>query len=142
MTSPNSTSEEISSKGPLKILVAEDTWDAQILIKMFLKKTPFELDFVANGQLAIKAFKKKDYHLVLMDVTMPIMDGITAIQEIRKWENEENRPTRPIIALTARSMPDEIQDLIEKGFTAYFPKPYEKNRLLDVILKFALPYEK
>ena len=142
MTPPHPTSEEISSKGPIKVLVAEDTRDAQILIKMFLKKTPFELDFADNGKLAVQAFKKKDYHLVLMDVTMPIMDGITAIQEIRKWESEENKSARPIIALTARSMPDEIQTLIEKGFTAYFAKPYEKSRLLDVILEFALPYEK
>ena len=142
MSSPDPSFEDMNSKGPIRILIAEDTWDAQILIKMFLRKTLFKLDFVDNGQLAVKAFKEKDYHLVLMDVTMPVMDGVMAVQEIRKWEHEEKRSPVPIIALTAKGLPEEIKDLISKGFTTYFAKPYEKNRLLDVILEFSLPYEK
>ena len=133
--------EEIQSRGPLQVLIVEDTQDAQTLIKMFLRKTPFKLTFADNGEVAIKAFKDSSYHLVLMDVTMPVMDGINALREIRKWEEEMKRPQTPIIALTAKSLPEEIDELMKEGFTGYFAKPYEKERLVEVILKYSLPFK-
>ena len=142
MISPIITSEEVHSRGPLQILIVEDTQDAQILIKMFLRQTPFKLDFADNGEKAIEVFKKKPYQLVLMDVTMPVMDGVSALREIRKWEEEMKRPLTPIIALTAKSLPEEIDELMKENFTSFFAKPYEKKRLIEVILKFSLPFKK
>ncbi|MEE2743682.1 MAG: response regulator [Bdellovibrionota bacterium] len=142
MAAPTINSEEIQARGPLQILIVEDTQDAQTLIKMFLRKTPFKLTFADNGEIAIGTFKDKPFHLVLMDVTMPVMDGITALREIRKWENEMKRPLTPIIALTAKSLPEEIDELMKEGFTSFFAKPYEKGRLIEVILKYSLPFKK
>ena len=141
MPDPTISSEEIQSRGPLQILIVEDTQDAQTLIKMFLRKTPFKLTFADNGKIAIEAFKERAYHLVLMDVTMPIMDGISALREIRKWEKEMKRPLTPIVALTAKSLPEEIEELMKEGFTSFFAKPYEKGRLIEVILKYSLPFK-
>ena len=133
--------EEIQSRGPLQVLIVEDTQDAQTLIKMFLRKTPFKLTFADNGEVAIKVFKESSYHLVLMDVTMPVMDGINALREIRKREEEMKRPLPPIIALTAKSLPEEIDEIMKEGFTGYFAKPYEKERLVEVILTHSLPFK-
>ena len=116
------TPEEIQSHGPLQILIVEDTQDAQTLIKMFLRKTPFKLTFADNGEVAIKVFKESSYHLVLMDVTMPVMDGINALREIRKWEGEMKRPLTPIIALTAKSLPEEIDEIMKEQIVLKYTK--------------------
>ena len=68
----------------LKILIVEDSKDNQLLIQAFLKKTPYEIETAENGIIAFDKFKKSKYDVILMDIQMPVMDGISATQQVLK----------------------------------------------------------
>lgn len=120
---------------PLRILLAEDTADNRLLIKSYLKKTPYILDIAENGKIAVDKFKEGNYHIVLMDMQMPIMDGYTASWEIRRWEKKhEIRPT-PIVALTAHALKGDMEKSLEAGCDDHMNKPIRKKTLLAGIQK-------
>ena len=86
---------------PLRILVADDSADNRLLISAFLKNTPYKIDEVENGALAVEHFVAHKYDLVLMDIQMPVMDGHAATRAIRDWERDNHRAPTPIVALSA-----------------------------------------
>ncbi len=119
---------------PLKILFADDSVDNRILIRAFLKKTPYRLDEVENGRQAIDAFiAAGDYDLVLMDIQMPEVDGYAATRAIRTWESEHNRAHTPIIALTASVFSEAVRLTHAAGCDAHVGKPINKATLLRAI---------
>ncbi len=89
-----------------KILLVEDNLINQKVACNSLKSLGFEVDLAENGQVAVDKFRNNKYDLILMDIQMPVMDGITAAKTIRKIEREEMQVTNPIhiIAITANSM--------------------------------------
>jgi signal transduction histidine kinase/DNA-binding response OmpR family regulator/sensor domain CHASE-containing protein len=122
----------------LRILLVEDSPDNRVLIQSYFKKTPYQLDIAENGEIAIEKFKSGDYHLVLMDMQMPVMDGYTTTKIIREWESEQIKlglkpAATPIIALTAYALKEDEQKSLEAGCTAYLTKPIKKARLLETI---------
>ena len=118
---------------PLKILLVEDNEDNVLLIRSFFKKTPYELGFAENGEIAIEEFASGRYDLVLMDIQMPVMDGYTATRKIRKWEKDRGLEATPIVALTAYATQDEKDRSIEAGCDAHLSKPIKKTDLLEAI---------
>ncbi len=118
---------------PLSILVVEDSENNRILVEFYLKKTPYQVDFVANGEQALERFLNRDYDLVLMDIQMPVMDGYDATRGIREWESRNNLRPTPVIALTANAMTEDEQKCLDAGCTAYLAKPVRKNQLLEAI---------
>ncbi|MBF0159655.1 MAG: PAS domain-containing protein [Magnetococcales bacterium] len=122
---------------PLQILVAEDAEENRMIIEAFLKQTPHRLIFAENGAIAFERFKESVFDLVLMDVQMPVMDGMSAARAIRKWEMEQNRPPTPIVALTAYALKEEISKVIEAGCDAHIAKPVKKKRLLEALVEYA-----
>ncbi len=119
---------------PLKILFADDSRDNRMLIRAFLKKTPYHLDEVENGRQAIDGFiAASDYDLVLMDIQMPEVDGYAATRAIREWEREHNRAHTPIIALTASVLGDAVLLSRAAGCDAHVGKPISKATLLHAI---------
>ncbi len=121
----------------LQILLAEDYEDNSNIIKLFLKKTPFQIDLAENGQIALDKFKQKNYDLVLMDMEMPIMDGLTATREIRKFEEAEKQNTTPILALTAHALKEHVDQSIEAGCVGHLSKPIKKKELIKAILEYS-----
>ena len=121
----------------LSILLAEDTEDNRLLLKAYLKQTPYRLDFAENGEVACGKFKVGRYDLVLMDMQMPVMDGYTATGTIREWERANHRPPTPIIALTAHALQGDAQKSLAAGCTAHLTKPIKKATLLAAILEHA-----
>lgn len=125
----------------LRILLVEDSPDNRILIQSYFKKTPYQLDVAENGEIAVEKFKSGDYHLILMDMQMPVMDGYTATKMIREWESEQIKlglkpaPT-PIIALTAHALKEDEQKSLKAGCTTYLTKPIKKARLLETITAY------
>jgi PAS domain S-box-containing protein len=117
----------------LKILLAEDTEDNRLLIKSYLKKTTYNLDIAEDGLIALNKFKEKDYHLVLMDMQMPVMDGYTATRKIRNWEREAGRTPTPILALTAHALKGDAEKSIDAGCTGHTTKPIRKKLLIKTI---------
>jgi CheY-like chemotaxis protein len=92
-----------------------------------MKKTPHLVDFAENGREAISQFVAGRYDLVFMDIQMPIVDGYTAVEEIRRWENHLRRRPTPIIALTASADSETIRRTKEAGCDLHISKPLKKS---------------
>ncbi|MGN7610694.1 ATP-binding protein [Magnetococcales bacterium HHB-1] len=118
-----------SSEG-LRVLIAEDSLDNVILLKAYLKESPHQVIYVANGLEAVQAFRKGRFHLVLMDVQMPEMDGYTATREIRNLEQDENLPPTPIFALSAHAFSEAHQHSRDAGCDGHLTKPVRKKEFL------------
>ena len=115
-----------------KILLAEDHPINQKLIMTTVKKAGFNIECVNNGKEALEAHKKNSYDMILMDVQMPVMDGLSAASEIRKFELELNRHT-PIVALTAHAMSGDKEKCLAAGMDDYLTKPINTNKLITLI---------
>jgi len=122
---------------PLRILLVEDARENRIVVKAFLRKTPYVIDVAENGKIAVDKFVSGAYDLVLMDMRMPVMDGYTATGEIRKWEKEHRRGAVPIIALTAHALMEDRQKCLDAGCADYLPKPLKKPDLLKKIQEYS-----
>jgi signal transduction histidine kinase/ligand-binding sensor domain-containing protein/HPt (histidine-containing phosphotransfer) domain-containing protein/BarA-like signal transduction histidine kinase len=115
------------------ILLVEDNELNQQVVLGFLEDTKANVDVAGNGLIALEKLANKDYDLVLMDIQMPEMDGVTATQEIRKQAKFKDLP---VIAMTAHAMPDELNKCIEVGMNEYFTKPIDPNALFSLMAKY------
>lgn len=122
---------------PLKILLAEDSPDNRFLIQHYLKGTSHCLDIAVDGEKALDMAQAKAFDLILMDIQMPIMDGYEATKQIRVWEDQNNRPPVPIIALTAYAMANDIKEALRCGCNAHLAKPIKKKTLLNFINQYS-----
>jgi PAS domain S-box-containing protein len=122
-----------SSARALKILLVEDSRDNRLLIEAYLRSLPYALDPAENGAVAVEKFLRNAYDLVLMDMQMPVMDGLTATRRMRQWEHERGRAPTPIVALTASALEENVRQSMEAGCTAHVNKPVKKLSLLNVI---------
>lgn len=123
-------------EAPKKILVAEDNEMNMFLIRSLLKKLFPLVDILEaqNGQKALDFFQNEKPDVILMDVQMPVMDGIATTREIRK--REENKGSHiPIIALTAGALIEEETRCLEAGMDSFLTKPIDRNKLEDTIHK-------
>lgn len=120
-----------------RILIVEDTeLNAKFLNKL-LNKEGLSCDVAYNGQEAIKAFKSKNYDLILMDCQMPILDGYKATMKIRKIEAETNADKKvPIIAMTANALSTDADKCLKAGMDEYLTKPVKINEFWQVIGKY------
>jgi signal transduction histidine kinase/DNA-binding response OmpR family regulator len=121
----------------LRILVAEDTPDTQVLIRHFLKSTPHQADLVDNGRLAVEHFAAGQYELVLMDMQMPELNGFEATAAIRRLERERQLSPVPVVALTAMALTEDRQRCLDAGCTEYLAKPIRKGPFLELIARYA-----
>src|SRR6185503_11372756 len=99
----------------LRILLAEDSPDNCTITVAYLEDTPYRVEIAETGAIACKKFMAGHYDLVLMDRQMPIMDGLTATRTIRAWEQANDRPPTPIIALTASALKGDREMCLAAG---------------------------
>ncbi|MBF0456562.1 MAG: CHASE domain-containing protein [Nitrospirae bacterium] len=121
---------------PLSILLVEDNEDNRNLILMYLKKTGHKVETAENGQIAVEKFISGHYDLVLMDMEMPVKDGLTAVRELRQWEEEQKKQSTTIVALTAHALREHEEKCREAGCDGYLTKPIKKAALLDALAKY------
>ncbi|HEX4772494.1 MAG TPA: two-component regulator propeller domain-containing protein [Bryobacteraceae bacterium] len=121
----------------LRILVAEDNRVNQRLAKAILEKAGHSVTLVGDGLEAIAAFTEREYDLILMDVQMPRMDGLTAASEIRR--QEEGMRRTPILALTAHAMQGDQEKCFEAGMDGYLTKPIDVRKLTAEITALSIP---
>lgn len=114
-----------------RILLVEDNAINQKLALRLLSKMGYRADIAANGLEALLALKNIPYDLVLMDIQMPVMDGMEASTEIRK--SERGKPGVPIIAITASAMKGDREKCLQAGMNDYISKPIQATRLARVV---------
>lgn len=124
-----------SSLPALNILVAEDVTANADLLTLRLQDAGHHTEWVQNGALAVEAVQCRGYDLILMDVQMPEMDGLTATRKIRQWEAEQNRSAIPIIALTAGAFQDDRDAANDAGMNGFVTKPIQFDKLFDEIAR-------
>ena len=118
-----------------KILVAEDNEINQKLLKTILEQKNYNVTTASNGQIAIDMFLKEDFDLVLMDIDMPVMDGIVATRLIKEYDKKRGVFT-PVIALTAHALSGDRERILSAGLDAHLAKPVEREFLLQVIDRY------
>lgn len=128
----NSPSQFKCISQKLSILLVEDNPVNQKLAMLLLGKYGWKVTPVENGQEAIDKYSQEEFDLVLMDVQMPVMDGLEATRRIRLQEEGTGRRT-PIIAMTARSMIGDSEKCLEAGMDYYISKPIRVENLLTAI---------
>ena len=134
-------------KGTERILLAEDNPINQEVAAAMLEKLGLHADMVANGEEALNAISNSPYDLVLMDVQMPVMDGLTATREIRKKELEKAQGAAdgaltsrlPIIAMTANAVQGDREDCLKSGMDDYLQKPVSPQGLAAMLEKWLPP---
>ncbi|MFI4935521.1 MAG: ATP-binding protein [Caulobacterales bacterium] len=124
--------EDGRADAPLRVLLADDHPTNRKVVELILDAVGAQVLSVENGALAVAAAEAGDFDLVLMDLQMPVMDGLTAIREIRKAEGE-GRPRRPIIVLSANSSPDDVAASRQAGADGHLGKPIRADVLLSAL---------
>jgi len=118
-------------EGPaLQILLAEDNAINQKFAVTILERMGHQVTSTNNGKEALQLWREKSFDLILMDIQMPLLNGIAATETIRKEEGNAEKHI-PIIALTAHALQEEKKQLLNSGFDGYVPKPME----VDVLIK-------
>ncbi len=127
--------EAYKKENDLKILLVEDNTLNQQLTTGILNNKGYVVDIADNGKQGLDLYKQNNYDIILMDVQMPVMDGIQATRLIREYESRNNFKKAKIIAVTAYSREGERQKLFEAGMDQYLSKPFKAIELIDIIEK-------
>jgi CheY-like chemotaxis protein len=129
---PGSAKIDLTAFGPLRILVVEDNFINLLSFSQMLERCGFSIESASNGKQAVDLIEKAPFDIVLMDVKMPVMDGLEATSRIRRSNNPRVRTTR-IVALTAYAMPEDRQRIMAAGMNDVVTKPIEVEELADVL---------
>ena len=119
------------ARSTVRILAAEDNKTNQLVLGALLAQADVDVMFVDNGAEAVAAVREQHFDLILMDVQMPVMDGITASGVIRAMDGPRGRT--PIIAVTADAMPEQVSLCMSAGIDAHVSKPLRPDNLFSVI---------
>jgi len=130
---PATEPAQASDDGDLRLLAAEDNPTNQQVLAAVLGSLGIEVHIVPDGKEAVEAWRTGAYDLILMDIQMPVMDGITAASTIREAERTSGRRRTPIVALTANALTHQVEEYLAVGMDAHVAKPIEIAKLYDAI---------
>lgn len=116
--------------GRRRILVVEDNLMNKVLVKEVLTLNGYEITEARTGTEALKAFANTRPDMVLMDIQLPEMDGVTAMRVIK---SDEKNKDIPVIALTASAMKGEEEKILNAGFDGYIAKPIDTKKLVETV---------
>lgn len=125
----------------LDILIAEDNDINRIVYQQILDRTDYRYKFAFNGRKAVDLYKDETPKIILMDVSMPVLNGLEATKEIREINLQNNTHT-PIIGVTAHAMSGDMEKCIDAGMDDYLPKPISPNRLMEKVEEWLRQTEK
>ncbi|MDB5490170.1 MAG: sensor hybrid histidine kinase [Micavibrio sp.] len=118
------------------VLLVEDYQPNALVVSTMLDIFGYDCEIVTNGAEALRQFPEGNYDLVLMDVQMPIMDGLSATRMIRNLERERDLSPTPIIAMTAQASLDFRMKCAEAGMNGFIPKPFSHQHLAALLEDF------
>lgn len=130
--SAKSGARMIEKADPLTVLLVEDTEDNRFMMRRLLEMAGYHVVEAMNGEEAVKLAKSESPHLILMDLSLPVIDGLAATRLIRRLPHCESTP---IIAVSAHDTSDFQSEAIDAGCNSYVTKPIDFNELEELIAK-------
>ncbi len=118
-----------------KVLIAEDSSVIQNLTKKILQFQNFEIQSVKNGKELLESVEKQTFDVILLDINMPVMNGIEAVTELRK-NADEKKKNIPVIAITGNAANHTVEYLKSVGFSEYLQKPLNFDHLVELVKKY------
>ena len=118
-----------------KVLVAEDSSVIQNLTKKILQIQNYQISSVKNGEQVLKQLENENFDIILMDINMPVMDGMECAKKIRALDDKEKAET-PIIAITGNAKNYSMDDFKSVGINEYLPKPLNFDDLVETVKKY------
>lgn len=119
-----------------KVLIAEDSSVIQNLTRKILMMQQYEISSVKNGMQVLKKLESEDFHVILMDINMPVMDGMECARKIRSLEDPKKAQV-PIIAITGNAKNYSMEQFQEVGINEYLPKPLNFDDLVETVKKYS-----
>lgn len=136
LSAPQSNQATYQTSNLVKLLIAEDNRTNQLVVTRMLKDAGFDITIAANGVEAVERFKEVQPDIILMDMMMPVMDGVAATVKIREIERAARSRGCHIIALTANAMESHRNKCIRAGMDDFLSKPINKKALIATIQKW------
>ncbi|MFN3536252.1 MAG: ATP-binding protein [Brevundimonas sp.] len=121
--------------GPMRVLLADDNATNRRVVELILGALDARCVTVEDGAQAVAAFEAQTFDIVLMDMMMPVMDGLTAVRALRAVEALEGRPRTPVLMLTANSFPEHIAESLAAGADLHLAKPITVGSLMEAIAR-------
>lgn len=121
----------------IRMLVAEDNPMNRRVVELLLAQSGVQITFAENGREAVEIFTTRTFDLVLMDLQMPIMGGLAAMQAIREWERQNGKPRTPVLAVSANATDDHVHEAKEAGADDHVAKPIVRETLFEAIARYA-----
>ena len=115
-----------------RVLIAEDSSVIQNLAKKILEFQNFEITAVKNGEQVMQLLDKEDFDILLLDINMPIMDGMECVKAIRELK-DKNKATLPVVAITGNAKNYSETDFKEAGFNDALMKPLNFDKLVNIV---------
>lgn len=128
-------SQRVTLGRKLSVLVVEDVPENAELVRIHLQQDGHEIEHVDTGLLAVERLRQQSFDVVLMDIHMPIMDGLSATRKIRQWEHKNLLPAVPIIALSASVFEEDKKAAKQAGMDGFAAKPLDMTELYHEISK-------
>ncbi|HEY3373241.1 MAG TPA: response regulator [Prolixibacteraceae bacterium] len=120
----------------MKILLAEDNWINQRIAKLTFGQWGGSIDIASNGQEAVDMYHQTKYDLIMMDLQMPVMDGLEATRQIRLFEQETGRlPRAYIVALTSNVVAEMEEVCLNAGMDGFLEKPFQEADIRKLLAK-------
>jgi CheY-like chemotaxis protein len=120
---------------PARVLIADDGAENRELVSLVLAEQGLWVEQAENGQMALDMTLKGGFDVVLMDMQMPVMDGLEATREIRAFELANGRPRSPIIMLSANAMDEHVKSGLAAGADFHLAKPITASQLVDAVVR-------
>ncbi len=133
---PPKTGKSVLSQERIPVLIAEDSEDNRFLLEAYCQETAYDLTFAEDGEQAVAAYRSRAFALVVMDVQMPVMDGLTAARQIRLLESARGPVQIPILAFTANALSADVARSREAGCDAHLVKPISKQAFLNALAQW------
>ena len=121
--------------GAVRVLLADDNATNRRVVELILASAGAEIVSVENGAAALDAFDREPFDIVLMDMMMPVMDGVVAVRHIRDRERGRGAAPTPVIMLTANTLPEHVDLSLGAGADFHLPKPINARALLQAIAR-------
>ena len=119
-----------------KVLIAEDSTVIQNITKRVLQFQNFEITAVKNGKQVLQKLENTTFDIVLMDINMPLMDGMECARQIRQLDDEE-KANIPIVAITGNAKNYTMDDFKKAGIDEYLPKPLNFDQLVNTVKRYS-----